>query len=309
MHEATFPTIVAGDRGRIAITFPGTTVSDDEDLTRPWNSYVVVSTNALSSNPLFVSNIANKPGDPVHRGECPDRCGNMFDFLDIQMSPADGAVWATAVDTCTDKEKCNSEREVGFDGDEDNASSDMRGIAIRQLSGPSLLGPPEVPRACRLQAGRDLSGQTFIGTREKDVILGTNRDDVICTLSGADLVTAGGGKDIVVLGADNDTARGGGGKDDIRGDSGSDTIVGDKFHDTLTGNGGRDQLKGNRGIDTLRGDSGKDSLQGGNGDDVLRGGRDNDSLRGFDGDDLLNGDAGRDQCLPGRGNDQVRNCE
>jgi BNR repeat-like domain len=142
VHEATFPTIVAGTRGRIAITFPGTRATDDTDLARPWNSYVVMSTNALADNPLFVSNIANKPGDPVHRGDCPDRCGNMFDFLDVQRAPASGEAWATAVDTCTTKERCNSVRAPGYneDTEDDGVSSDMRGIAIREVSGPLLVG-------------------------------------------------------------------------------------------------------------------------------------------------------------------------
>ena len=101
----------------------------------------MVSTNALADNPLFLSNIANKRGDPVHRGDCPDRCGNMFDFLDVHRAPQSGEVWATAVDTCTSKEKCNTVRAPGFDEDQndDGVSSDMRGIAIRQLSGPRLV--------------------------------------------------------------------------------------------------------------------------------------------------------------------------
>ena len=43
---------------------PGTTASGGaKDKTRPWNSYVVMSTNALSANPLFLSNIANPKFD------------------------------------------------------------------------------------------------------------------------------------------------------------------------------------------------------------------------------------------------------
>src|SRR5829696_6218803 len=33
--------------------FPGTTVKDTTDPTRPWNGYVAISTNALDANPLF----------------------------------------------------------------------------------------------------------------------------------------------------------------------------------------------------------------------------------------------------------------
>jgi hypothetical protein len=71
-----------GDPGKVVTTFPGTTSSGgSKDKTRPWNSYVVMSTNALSANPLFLSNIANPKWGPVHRGDCGGesggRCGRM----------------------------------------------------------------------------------------------------------------------------------------------------------------------------------------------------------------------------------------
>ena len=126
VHEVNFPTVTAGDPGRIAITFPGTTVDNRSDPTRPWNSYVVVSSNALDTDPVFLSNIANSPDDPVHRGECTGRCAGMFDFLDIQVSPADGTAWASAVDTCTGDCVTNPS---------DPADS-ARGIAIQALNVP-----------------------------------------------------------------------------------------------------------------------------------------------------------------------------
>jgi hypothetical protein len=126
VHEVNFPTITAGDAGRIAITFPGTTVDNPQDPTRPWNSYVVVSSNALDPDPLFHSNIANDPDDPVHRGDCLGRCAGMFDFLDIQPSPADGTAWASAVDTCTGA--CVTDPSAPADS--------ARGIAIQTLNHP-----------------------------------------------------------------------------------------------------------------------------------------------------------------------------
>lgn len=133
VFEVNFPTITAGDPGKIAITFPGTTVNDQQDSTRPWNSYVVISTNALDPDPLFLSNVANDPNDPVHRGDCLGRCAGMFDFLDIQVSPADGTPWATAVDTCTGACVTNP-----------NAAPDsMRGIAIQAPGVPILTVPPK----------------------------------------------------------------------------------------------------------------------------------------------------------------------
>ncbi|HEX4655071.1 MAG TPA: sialidase family protein [Mycobacteriales bacterium] len=156
VHEVDFPSIDVGDPGRVAITFPGTTSSGGtKDKTRPWNSYEVVSTNALSKNPLFLSNIANPKWDPVHRGDCGGasggRCGHMYDFLDIVSSPIDqGRVFATAVDTCTALLKCNSKRVAGENddnifeyelGETHGAALDMKGVVIREVTGPALRGP------------------------------------------------------------------------------------------------------------------------------------------------------------------------
>jgi len=156
VHEVDFPSIDVGDPGRIAITFPGTTSTlGSKDKTRPWNSYVVVSTTALSAKPLFLSNIANPKWDPVHRGDCGGesggRCGRMYDFLDVVSSPIDqGRIFASAVDTCTALDSCNAKRVEGENDDDEVAyeegdthftSDDMQGIVIREVSGPALRGP------------------------------------------------------------------------------------------------------------------------------------------------------------------------
>ena len=156
VHEVDFPTIDVGDPGKIAITFPGTTsTGGSKDKTRPWNSYVVMSTDALSANPLFLSNIANPVWDPVHRGDCGGesggRCGRMYDFLDVVSSPVDhGRVFATAVDTCTTYLSCSTKRVPGEDDDDTvayeegtthGAADDMQGVVIREVSGPALRGP------------------------------------------------------------------------------------------------------------------------------------------------------------------------
>jgi hypothetical protein len=126
--ETNFPAITAGDAGRIALTFPGNATPSRGDLRRPWNDYVIVSTNALDAQPLFTWATANDPADPIHRGNCgPGRCGGMFDFLDVTVSPHDGLAWATAVDTCTGT--C-----VAGTGEADA----MQGVAVRETSGPSL---------------------------------------------------------------------------------------------------------------------------------------------------------------------------
>lgn len=136
--EVNFPEITAADAGKIALTFPGTTVDDRQDGQRPWNDYMVVSTNALDADPLFVSTTANPLDDPVHRGNCgPGRCTGMWDFIDIVTSPLDGGFWATLSDTC-ESAAC-----VAPDGRRDDESSGM-GIAVRQIGGPRIrtVAPP-----------------------------------------------------------------------------------------------------------------------------------------------------------------------
>jgi hypothetical protein len=102
-----------------------------------------ISTNALDANPLFQSNIVNPANDPIHRGDCPSRCGRMYDFLDAVISPTDGSVWASFVDTCTHTDwngvvtNCNMVRAAGFNAGTGShgVSGDMRGLAAKELSG------------------------------------------------------------------------------------------------------------------------------------------------------------------------------
>jgi hypothetical protein len=142
VYSANLPTIVAGEAGRIAITFAGSTDKDEKNDRRPWNAYVVMSTNALDADPLFLSTIANRTGDPIHRGAtCVGRCGGMFDFLDIQLSPADGTIWATTSDSCTAKAKCNERYDATAKEMPTQTATDRRGVAIHQVDGPKLVGP------------------------------------------------------------------------------------------------------------------------------------------------------------------------
>lgn len=134
--EVNFPEITAGEAGKVALTFPGTTVDDRQDRTRPWNDYVVVTTNALDAAPLFVSTTANPADNPVHRGNCgPGRCTGMWDFIDIVVSPLDGGIWATLSDTC-ESEQC-------VDGLKLDEMSSGMGIAVRQVGGPTVRTPAD----------------------------------------------------------------------------------------------------------------------------------------------------------------------
>lgn len=132
VQAVNFPTVDAGSPGHIALTFPGST--EEKTPARKWNYYVAVSTNALAPLPTFHSATANSVSDPIHRGACLSRCGNMFDFLDVVIGP-NGAAWGTEVDTCTSA-KCIAAEGPNLKKDE--ASGDARGIVVRQIAGPGV---------------------------------------------------------------------------------------------------------------------------------------------------------------------------
>ena len=146
VREVNFPTLDAGPKpGQLAISFPGAARgfdAADPEHSLPWNYYVTTSLNADSAAPLFVSATANSPHDPIHRGRCQGRCGNMFDFLDVEYAPS-GEIWAAAVDTCTTESNCIEETDASRD-----VATDGEAVAVRQLAGPGLQAaarPPATP--------------------------------------------------------------------------------------------------------------------------------------------------------------------
>lgn len=114
--RAKFPSIVAGDDGRIAFLYLGTTspkgqgLYDEDNVTfaenATWNGYVGFSLDATSVDPIFATVTAHPAADPLHRGDCAGRCqvsgGGMYDFLDIETHPLTGQVWVALVDNCND---------------------------------------------------------------------------------------------------------------------------------------------------------------------------------------------------------------
>lgn len=143
VKAVNFPAIDAGSSGRIAITFPGTEGADSHDLTRPWNQYVVLSTDALSDDPTFLSAVVNPGGvdDPIHRGDCLNRCGRMLDFIDVVVAPDyRGTVWVTTTDSCTSQDSCSTQRKAGYYAGtrEYGVATDDQGIAVMQIGGPPM---------------------------------------------------------------------------------------------------------------------------------------------------------------------------
>jgi hypothetical protein len=135
VRETNLITIGAGAAGRVVMTFVGTTDADQSHADRRWDHYTVISTDALSNDPTFLSSITSPDGDPVHRGACQGPCAGMLDFLDEPTVAPDahGTVWAPAVDTCTGD--CAGPRGTGAQ------ATDSQGFVVRQLTGPWLSGP------------------------------------------------------------------------------------------------------------------------------------------------------------------------
>jgi hypothetical protein len=148
IKEANIPGIDAGDPGKIAIVYMGSTNSpfkpgkfEDDECTlltscpapkqydkTTWNGYMTISANALAKDPIFYTGSVNDPGDPLKRKNCgPGRCGtSVYDFLDIVVGP-DGAAWASFVDACITVCATSPSGDIGADG-----------VVGRLVGGPKL---------------------------------------------------------------------------------------------------------------------------------------------------------------------------
>jgi hypothetical protein len=132
VRAANLVTVAAGAPGHVAVTFLSTT-DPKQDKNRPMDQTVVVSSNALSANPTWLSAQANPAGDPIHRGnDCTaGRCGGIWDFIDIHISKT-GQVWASMSDDCV--ATCVTQAKPV-------ALHAGNGSAVRQVTGPNLGTP------------------------------------------------------------------------------------------------------------------------------------------------------------------------
>ena len=105
--SAFAPHVDAGAPGRIAYVFVGSVDAKPNDKS-VWGAYMGQSHDALSADPLFYAAPANDPNtNTLWRGTCDDlRCGNLGDFLDVEIGP-DGSAWTALVDSCPNaKDEC-----------------------------------------------------------------------------------------------------------------------------------------------------------------------------------------------------------
>lgn len=112
---ANMPVIVAGDPGRVALTYPGTNdlpkgyktkdyldgPPGDFIKTVAWSANFTTSTNALARKPKFETTVSTG-SDPIGRGRmcvAATRCAYLVDFIEAVIGP-DGLPYASFVDGC-----------------------------------------------------------------------------------------------------------------------------------------------------------------------------------------------------------------
>jgi len=136
VREASLVSLAAGDKGRIAFSYMGSTnvapplgaKGDYSEVT--WNGYMGISTSALTKSPLFYSTAVNDERYPLTGRKCsPARCDGVGDFLDVQIGP-DGTPWAAFVNACVHQTCPRAKVPPGL-----SAS----GVVGRLVGGPPLL--------------------------------------------------------------------------------------------------------------------------------------------------------------------------
>ena len=170
LTEADQPTLIAGAAGKVAAFFYGTTgdccygrtdaTKTTADLptglpASPWSPYAVISLNASSASPTFLSTPMTDPRIPALKGNCgPGRCSNSFDYWDLYIDGG-GRLWSSVTNECltTDCAK------VGLAGTSDGVAE---GFAAQLVCGPRMdtggaLTPPS-------WASPGLCGQTAAAT-------------------------------------------------------------------------------------------------------------------------------------------------
>jgi hypothetical protein len=152
VQNTEFPLVIAGDQGRAAVAFYGTTTPGNDQLANfdgAWHLYVAYTFDGGRS--WKTDDLT--PDDPVQRG-CiwlgggSNPCRNLLDFQDMTVD-REGRVLISYADGCTELKGCNS----AF-GTPDT-SRDSRGTIARQTSGPRLFAEfdPAGPEPLAVTAG------------------------------------------------------------------------------------------------------------------------------------------------------------
>lgn len=143
----------AGGPGRLAYVFMGTK-DPKPDEKSVWAAYMGSSQDADSGDPLFYAAPANDASrNTLWRGACDDlRCGNIGDFLDVEIGP-DGSAWTALVDSCpAPDDSCITDLTIDTPRGE--------GVVGQLVGGPPLRGTvaEQQPGIALPDAGRPAGG-------------------------------------------------------------------------------------------------------------------------------------------------------
>jgi hypothetical protein len=161
IRNVQFPEVIAGDSGRAAYAFLGTTSTgnpEDTSFVGEWDLYVAITVDGGAS--YTVTDVT--PGDPVERnctylagnGTCPSSKRNLLDFMDITVDKS-GRTLVGYADGCTaacdQGQQCNSP--VCDTGP--GASTARQAQIARLQCGPSLYAAFDNKYACAAVAVPD----------------------------------------------------------------------------------------------------------------------------------------------------------
>ncbi len=121
VNESGFPTIFAGDSGRVVIGYIGETTDWNESSGGGWSGYMSIMTDAFAEYPLITSVAVNLPTDPLDTlPDCGNiRCGGFGDFIDVEIDD-EGRPWIALAH---------------------NAAGNEEAIIGTLSTGPALYGP------------------------------------------------------------------------------------------------------------------------------------------------------------------------
>lgn len=158
IRNVTFPEVIAGDPGRAAYAFLGSTTAgnpEDTSFHGTWDLYLALTYDGGQS--WTVTDVT--PNDPVERdciylagnGSCPSSKRNLYDFIDIT-ADADGRVLVGYADGCTAAcdagQQCNDVCDSG-----PGASTSHLAQIARQSCGLGLFAKFDGTLGCYLPAG------------------------------------------------------------------------------------------------------------------------------------------------------------
>lgn len=239
---ATWAAGEVNDTKNISVTFAGTTLNPNADVTVMQNEagQIVITDN---NGELFDQII-----DPSRAERVVIIGGNGDDRITIDSSVTQNMVVAGGV---------GNDKIFGGNGNDILIGGEGVDL-IRGSNGTDII----------------IGGQgddNIEGGNGGDIIRGGDGGDYVSGGAGNDIVSGGGGRDSLYGGLGQDLIRGNSGNDYIDGGSNNDLLVGGVGNDTVSGGYGNDRINGGGGDDTLIGASGTDSYDDANrGDHVIR---------------------------------------